>query len=207
MPDTDSTPAPRQADPTTPTARPDPGAWVRDHLDAVYRYARRRLSTEDAEDVTQQAFEALFRAYERGTVPDDAGAYLLGTARRRVADLVRRRARRGEVVGLPEGWEGYLVRALPAETLAREELTELVHVALGLLPAAARALLLAYYRGGSRVAEIAEQLALTPKAAELRLRRARQSFAEHFRRVGRDWMDMWDRNPNETPTRSERGAS
>ncbi|MDJ0975170.1 MAG: sigma-70 family RNA polymerase sigma factor [Planctomycetota bacterium] len=206
MPDTDSTPAPRQADPTTPAARPDPGAWVADHLDAVYRYARRRLPAEDAEDVAQQSFEALFRAYEKGTVPADAGAYLLGTARRRVADLVRRRARRGEVVGLPEGWAGYVEAALPAETLAAAELKDLVHVALGLLPAGPRSLLLAYYRGGVRVAELAERAGLTPKAVELRLRRARQAFAERFRRVGRDWTDEWDEVPAGNPNPSERGT-
>ncbi len=192
MPDTDSTPAPRRADPTAPPARPDPAAWVEDHLDAVYRYARRRLGTEDAEDVAQQTFEALFRAYEGGRVPVDAGAYLLGTARRRVADLVRRRVRRGEVVGLPEGWDAYALQALPADALASEELRELVHVALGLLPSAVRALLLGYYRSGIRVAELAERMGLTPKAVELRLRRARQAFAERFRRIGRDWIDEWD---------------
>ncbi len=167
-----------------------PSAWVEDHLDAVYRYARRRLKTaEDAEDVTQQTFEALYRALADGRRPRDAGAYLLGTARRRVADVLRRRGRRPPIVTLPDGWESFTETTLPGESLERGELRDLVHVALGLMPAAQRALLLAYYRGGATVAEIATRGGWTEKAAEMRLRRARAAFADRFLRIGRDWLD------------------
>ncbi len=184
----------RSARKRTPEA-PVPGAgdpaasWLKDHLDAVYRYARRRLPAPDAEDVAQQCFEALFRAEAAGRTPDDAGAYLLGVARRRVADCFRRQHRRPPPVSLPPGWEGYDRRELPAEALADAELRELVHTALGFLRPSDAALLDARYRGGASTAELAERLAATPKAVENRLRRARAAFLEHFHAVGGDWTD------------------
>ena len=165
-----------------------PAAWIRDHLDAVYRYARRRLSHSDAEDVAQQSFEALFRAEAEDRAAEDPGAYLFGVARRRVADIHRRRLRRPEPVGLPEGWEAIDVAALPEETVASEELRDLVQIALGLLPGPEAFVLRRRYRQGESVADIAAALGVTPKAVEMRLRRGRAAFLRHFKRVGRDWM-------------------
>ncbi len=163
--------------------------WVREHLDALYRYARRRLAAADAEDVTQQAFVALFRAEAAGLVPDDPGAYLLGTARRRIADLFRRRAVGREPVALPSGWDRFADQMLPDEALASQELADLVHVALGFLPSRDRETLLSRYRDGVAVAEIAEREDTTPKAVEMRLHRARAAFRERLLEVGRDWTE------------------
>ncbi len=185
-------------------------SWIQDHLDAVYRYARRRLNHADAEDVAQQAFEALFRAEAEGRPADDPGAYLLGTARRRVADVFRRRAQRPEPVPLPEGWEGYGHQALPADVLESAELRDLVHTALGLLRGVDADLLLDRYRRGASVATMAARLAASEKAVEMRLRRARQAFSERFLIVGRDWTDTTDdrpaAGPSTGPSRGE-GAS
>jgi RNA polymerase sigma-70 factor (ECF subfamily) len=161
--------------------------WIRDHLDAVYRYARRRLSADDAEDVAQQAFVALFRADAAGRAPEDAGAYLFGVARRRIADVHRRRARRPEPVSLPEGWEGIATTVLPETALEHEELRSLVQIALGLVPGRDAALLRRRYQGRAGTAELAAELDISVKAVEMRLRRARASFLAHFERVGRDW--------------------
>lgn len=166
---------------------PSDATWIEDHADAVYAYARRRLNAPDAEDVTQQAFEALFRAHQTGRAPDNPGAYLLGVARRQIADRHRTTARRGPVSSLPDGWEGLTLEPLPADALASSELRDLVHVALGFLSAVDRTALLAYYREGVSVAEIGARLGATEKAAEMRLRRARTAFEKHFEAVGRDW--------------------
>lgn len=162
---------------------------IEEHLDAVYAYARRRLPAPDAEDVAQACFVALFKAHAEGRAPDDDGAYLLGVARRRVADRFRRQHRRPDPVPLPAGWDAYGSEPLPDDLLADRELRALVHTALGFLPSAGRALLEARYRGGVSTAELAERLGLTPKAVENRLRRARAAFLEHFRSVGADWSD------------------
>ena len=169
--------------------------WIQDHLDAVYRYARRRLAHADAEDLVQQAFEALFRAEAEGRAPDEPGAYLLGVARRRVADVLRRRARRPAPVSLPDGWEGFSHELLPDEMLATAELRDLVQTALGLLRGPDALVLTARYRTGLSVAEIAAGLGLSPKAVEMRLRRARAAFVERFRAVGRDWLGASDESP------------
>ncbi|MHC5009866.1 MAG: RNA polymerase sigma factor [Planctomycetota bacterium] len=166
-------------------------AWLRDHLDAVYRYVRRRLGTAraaEAEDVTQEAFLALFRAESAGRGPDDAGAYLFGAARRRVADLHRRDARGLTAVTLPDGWERYADDPLPATVLERASLRELVQVVLGLLPGTWRRLLDARYRDGTPLADLATRYGVTAKAIENRLRRARRAFRERFLVVGRDWI-------------------
>ena len=166
----------------------DGSVWIQDHLDALYRYARRRLSTADAEDVAQQAFEALFRAHAAGRTPEDAGAYLFGVARRRVADVLRSRSRR-PVVSLPDGWEGIASTVLPDGACEYVELRDLVHVALGLLRGIDREILAARYRRAESLDRIGAGLGVSRKAAELRLRRARAAFLEHFERIGRDWAD------------------
>ncbi|MDA1194210.1 MAG: sigma-70 family RNA polymerase sigma factor [Planctomycetota bacterium] len=162
----------------------EPTAWLRDHLDAVYRYARRRLSAADADDVAQDCFAALYRARTAGRAPDEPGAYLLGVARRRVADVYRRRGQRPPIVALPEGWEGYAAVALPAEVLQDAELRATVAIALGLLRPTDAALLEARYRSGASVAQLADQLARTPKAIENALRRARAAFQARYLEVG-----------------------
>jgi RNA polymerase sigma-70 factor (ECF subfamily) len=164
-------------------------AWAKDHVDAVYRYARKRLRAEDAEDVAQASFEALLRAEAEGRAPADPGAYLIGTARRRIADHYRRAARVAPPVALPPGWEAFCDRPLPPEALGARELRDLVHVALGLLRGPDREALLAHYRDGVPVAEIGERLGAGTKAAEMRLRRARETFRRRFEEVGRDWCD------------------
>ena len=171
-------------------ARPPPrgpNEWVREHLDAVYRFARRRLSAADAEEVAAEAFQALFEARARGTEPADPAGYLFGAARRRVAERHRRRARGHETRALPAGWEGFCDRPLPEEAAADKELAEMVHVALGLLLAADRELLWARYREGASVEALAARGGVTPKAVEMRLYRARAELKERLAEVGKAW--------------------
>lgn len=180
---------PRSPDGSRPAAEDPAASAFLDHLDAVYRYARRRLPAPDAEDVTQTCAEALLKARAEGRIPEDDGAYLLGVARRRVADRFRRQFRRPPPVQLPEGWEGYGESRLPDDVLADADLRALVRTALGFLPSRDAALLEARYRGGASTAELAERLALTPKAVENRLRRARAAFLGCLRAIGGDWTD------------------
>jgi RNA polymerase sigma factor (sigma-70 family) len=189
--------------PTTPTpgaeaepragARPPPpegpGTWVQDHLDAVYRFARRRLPAADAEEVASEAFQALFEAQARGAAPADPAGYLFGVARRRVADRFRRRARGLETQPLPPGWEGFCDRPLPDEAASDHELTEMVHVALGLLAVPERDLLWARYREGATVEALAARHGLTAKAIEMRLYRAREGLRKRLSDVGAAWGD------------------
>ena len=185
--------SPGGAEPSTaavPPAEGERSVWIRDHLDAVYRFARRRLSAADAEDVAAEAFQALFEAGARGVRVEDPASYLFGAARRRTADRLRRRARGHETSALPDGWEGFCDRPLPPESAADGELAEAVHVALGLLVRADRDLLLARYRDGVTTADLAERLATTGKAVEMRLYRARGDLRRRLLEVGRAWVDV-----------------
>lgn len=170
-----------------PSGEPE-SAWIQDHLDAVYRFTRRLLSHEEAEDVALEAFVALYKARAAGRTPRDAGAYLFGVARRRVADRMRRASRGHVPATLPEGWQGLCDRPLPPEALADRELAEVVQVALGLLPSEGRALLEARYREGRSVAELAERLNLSAKAVEMRLYRARDLLRGNLAAVGAAWL-------------------
>ncbi len=187
-----STPTTRQDgdSPRAPVASAPVGegpAWIQEHLDAVLRFARRRLHQADAEDVAAESFEALFLAQREGRAPDAPGAYLLGVARRRIAERLRRRAQGREPVTLPAGWQGFCEVPLPEDLLAARELAELVHVALGLLGGPERALVLARYREGVSLAALALRLSTTPKAIELRLYRARAALKGLLRAVGETW--------------------
>jgi RNA polymerase sigma-70 factor (ECF subfamily) len=171
----------------TSAAEGERSVWIQDHLDAVYRFARRRLPAPDAEDVAAEAFQALFEAAARGVTVGDPASYLFGVARRRTADRLRRHARGHEVAALPEGWEGFCDRPLPPEVAADGELAEAVHVALGLLVRADRDLLLSRYRDGLATSDLAERLGTTPKAVEMRLYRARADLRRRLAEVGSAW--------------------
>ncbi len=181
-------------------------AWVEEHLDAVYRYARRRLPHADAEDVVVESFLALFEARAAGRGPDEPAAYLFGVARRRVADRRRRLALHREPLRLPPGWEGFCTQPLPPEALGDRELAGLVTVALGLLGAAERALLLARYRDGVPLAAIAEREGTTAKAVEMRLYRAREALRRRLLEVGAE-PDPAPRSTGSGPTGSLAAAA
>ena len=162
---------------------------VVEYLDAIHAFVRRRVPADVVEDLVQQTFLALARARAKGTQISDPGAWLLTVARRRIVDWLRARGRRPQTVSLPDGWEGLAERELPADQLARDELKELVQVALGLLPSAQRALLVGYYHGGVSVAELGARGGLTEKACEMRLRRARLAFSKRYREAGAAWLE------------------
>jgi RNA polymerase sigma-70 factor (ECF subfamily) len=155
----------------------------------VLRFAARRLPLAEAEDVTAEAALALLEAQRDGRPPLVPGAYLLGVARRRIADRMRRSARGHVPVALPEGWDRVCDRALPDEVVASRELAELVEVALGFLPAASQALVRARYREGVSVAELASRLDCSEKAVEGRLARARGQLKELLLEAGAGWLE------------------
>ncbi|HEX8465137.1 MAG TPA: RNA polymerase sigma factor [Abditibacterium sp.] len=80
------------------------------HLDDVFRYVSRRLARrEDAEDVCAEVFAAAFETLPRFRGDVEPKLWLLGIARRKVADALRRQTLRREVAD-----------ALRRQTLRRE---------------------------------------------------------------------------------------
>ncbi|WP_309711580.1 sigma-70 family RNA polymerase sigma factor [Armatimonas sp.] len=149
------------------------------HLATVFAFAQRRLPTRaDAEDATAETFSAAFSALSRCPADESLHrAWLLGIARKKVADILRKRYRRNETLMevLPERSDS----APTPETLAlrAEDALQLRRAVLSLTPDQRDALLLKYTDGLS-LAEIAQILGKSEAAVSSRLQRARSAVFE-----------------------------
>ena len=181
--------ATRTTHPVAPTAE----TLVRLYGEAVFAYAARRLEGRaDAEDVTAETFAAAFASLNRCPLPpdrtasngDESGApdwvraWLLGIARRKVADACRKRARRRETsledlaADAPATLSDRVERR-PEPLLLRGEASEALRAAVdGLKPDQREALLLKYVEELS-LAEIARIMDRSPQAVSSLLQRAR----------------------------------
>ena len=166
----------------------------------VWRYARRRCSSDhDADDVVAETFAVAWR--RRGDVPADGSRlWLLGVARRVLANQ-RRTTRR--VDGLRSRVASLTLSgdlADPAEIVAMRGDERLWH-ALASLPAGERDLLIMRVWDELPVADVAVLLGCSANAVSLRLRRARRRLAAALRAT-----DRWpDRTSDERSLASERG--
>src|SRR5687767_11655901 len=69
------------------------------HLRDVYRYVSRRIPRrEDAVDITSEVFQAAFRCLNRLRETNNPRIWLLGIARRKVVDHLRRNGRGREML-------------------------------------------------------------------------------------------------------------
>src|SRR5579871_2351849 len=85
-------PLPQTAEPWTASGLQE--RFLRD----VYHYVARRVPQQEAEDITAEVFPAAFEALPRFRGDGGPRAWLLGIARRKVADALRRRSRRRETL-------------------------------------------------------------------------------------------------------------
>jgi RNA polymerase sigma factor (sigma-70 family) len=84
----------------------------RRHFDDVYRFVRRRATSTEAEDLTQEVFAAAAEALADARVEAPAPlAWLYTVARRRLVDLARRRVSGITVGGQPAGRRANLTNA------------------------------------------------------------------------------------------------
>lgn len=153
----------------------DAGSLQRDYLDEVFAYISRRVPTrEDAEDATAETFAAAFASIRRFR-GDDPRCWLLGIARRKVADSLRRSKRRRDN-------ECHLDMdvAMPPSDATR--LAELRRIVLG-LPAHQREAIMLQHLEGLSVAEVAEVMGKSVSATNSLLQRARESLY----RAGKDF--------------------
>ncbi|MDR1634342.1 MAG: sigma-70 family RNA polymerase sigma factor [Bifidobacteriaceae bacterium] len=142
-----------------------------EHADTVYRYCRLRLEANDAHDAVSEVFVvALRRARE---IPEAQVAWLLGVARRVVANMARGQRRSSALaqkLGFEFGFE--LTRAAPdvAESVLASDLAYRALAALR--PGDREVLLLALARPLTQP-ELGLALGCSAKAAGVRLSRAR----------------------------------
>lgn len=137
-----------------------------DRLDDVYRYCFARLgSREDAEDATMEVFLAANARPDRLLDASDPRLYLIGIARRKVVDVLRRRRR--------DRRPTYLERIEPTDGAERREV---VHQALAALPEIQREVLILKYVQELGVLEIARVVRKSPQAVNSLLQRGRAAF-------------------------------
>jgi RNA polymerase sigma factor (sigma-70 family) len=146
------------------------------HASAVYRYARSRLPAAEAEDVVAEVFAV---AWRKGELPDNPRAWLLGVARRVMANQVRAQQRRNALVDR--------VRAHPVpagQDSARlvGELDELRR-ALVLLRPADREVIALLAAAELSTPEVAQVLGCTTATAATRVHRARRRLRAAYEQL------------------------
>jgi len=134
------------------------------HFRTVTAYARRRAAPAEADDVVAETFLVAWRRLE--DVPADAKAWLLGVARRVLANQRRAAARRGALA--LDVANNTAPESLPGATGAP------VMEAIATLPERDRAALLLVAWEGLSTAETAVALGCSRAAAKVRLHRARR---------------------------------
>lgn len=136
-------------------------------LDDVYRYARARLrSREDAEDIACEVVQALPEVCRRG----DLRAYMIGMARRKVADRLRKFRETSplhEVVGASKFDDA-------------SDMGTMVGQVLALLGEDQREALTLKYVIGLSSAEMALVLKRRPEAVDSLLQRGRAAFVKQW---------------------------
>lgn len=163
-----------EAAPTMTQERSVPHAKTPDELITqfstdVWRYATSQLSRrEDAEDIVMEVFAAAVADFRKVERADDQRLWLLGIARRKVADTLRRTYRRRE-----EPLSSIEATAFGFET---NEHQEVVRRALADLPEDQRQALVLKYVNGLSTDEVGRVLRRTSAATNSLLQRARQSM-------------------------------
>ncbi len=156
-------------------------AWVaptvdelhRLYLDRVFAYVFRRLPERaEAEDITAETFAAAFGALPRLRVNSDPALWLLGIARKKLADHQRRRRRRPEEPLTIELVSG----DAPAQQALLDERRQVLWRLLDTLNADAREALLLQHLENLSIAEIAQVLGRSPAAINSLLQRARATM-------------------------------
>lgn len=79
-------------------AVPSPGAWVDEHGDALYAYARTRLRNQStAEDVVQETFLAALKARHSFSGRSSERTWLVGILRHKIIDSIKKEGRAAPV--------------------------------------------------------------------------------------------------------------
>lgn len=158
---------------------------------SLFRFALPRMhyDPDAAEDVVQAALCAAIRKLHTFRGEAALFSWLCTFCRREISTYYERSRRQPHLVPLVEDMTevAAALEALrsvddlgPEEAIWRREVERLVHVALDALPVRYGDALEWKYIDGLAVKEIATRLAMTPKAAESLLTRAREAFRDAF---------------------------
>ena len=140
------------------------------HLSAVYAYISRRLrSREDAEDVTSETFAVAFRDFQK--VRGDIRLWLYGIARRKIADLLRKKSRSAQKLD-----ESLASSRNHHEELERKETAEVLRSLVEQLPSDQREALMLQHLERLSVAQIAIVMKRSKVSVKGLLSRARENL-------------------------------
>jgi RNA polymerase sigma-70 factor (ECF subfamily) len=150
------------------------GQWLqiyRETVHPLYGYVARRTggNRELAEDIVQESFLRALENWSRRGIPEIPLAWLRRVARNILVDYLRRKGRFTSIdmansPDTPDPSQGDQFRSLE------------LFMTISSLGRKKAAILEAHYFDGLRVGEIAKEMAVTERAVEGQLRRARQSL-------------------------------
>jgi RNA polymerase sigma-70 factor (ECF subfamily) len=141
----------------------------------VWRYARRMLDAQSADDVTQDVWLAVIRGLPRLKEPARFAPWLFTIARRVVADRLR------QEYALAEGtWEEQVADDPVDALLDRAELV----AGLSDLPVREREILVLFYLADLSVEDCAQVCAIPVGTVKSRLVRARRMLRDHLTQKG-----------------------
>ena len=148
------------------------------HLDTIFGYVSRRAPTvQEAEDITAEVFAAAIEALPRFGARSSATAWLIGIAKRKIADAERRRKRAGQPVGLEFAERvPSEARHEPGSALDHAEALGIIRELISGLPANQREALMLQYADGLAIADIAAVMHRSQASVNSLLQRARQSI-------------------------------
>jgi RNA polymerase sigma-70 factor (ECF subfamily) len=146
------------------------------HARGVYRYARSRLPAAEAEDVVAEVFAI---AWRKGELPDNPRAWLLGVARRVMANQVRAQHRR---TALAERVRTHPAPASNDDVRLIGELDELRR-AVDLLRPADREVIALLAAAELSTAEVAQVLGCPTAVAATRVHRARRRLRAAYEQL------------------------
>lgn len=160
----------------------------------LYRFALARLNgnIDEATDVVQQTFCKAFEHLDSYRGEASLYGWMCQICRNVITDLARRRQREQVYVSLLEddaAIQGILESLSapdadePEHQATRSDVTRLIQATLDCLPGHYGDVLEWKYVDGLSVKEIAERLAIGPKAAESMLTRARVAFREAVKTI------------------------
>jgi len=151
-------------------------AWFRAHGDRVLAYLLHRTDRQTAEDVLQEVFVTAFR--RAADVPEPPIGWLLGTARRLLANATRGDQRRTRLAVRVAGQASYVSAG------EDDGAGDVVSSALAQLSSRDREVLTlsAWYELSAD--EAAQALGCSPAAYSVRLHRARHRLADRLRAAG-----------------------
>jgi RNA polymerase sigma-70 factor, ECF subfamily len=151
-------------------------AWFRSHADRVLAYLLHRTDRETAQDVLQEVFVTAYRKADE--LPEPPIGWLLGTARRLLANS-NRGARRRDELALR------VAANRPGEPTDDDSAAGVaVADALGQLSAKDREVLTLSAWYGLSAEEAAQALGCSSSAYAVRLHRARHRLADRLRAAG-----------------------